>query len=286
MTSTLSSSDLRLPPGPVDLTGIDSGATRGFEGGKKECKGALLALGDGLAGLQERLFAEGVADVGHGRAVLLVLQGMDTSGKGGTLRHTVGLVDPQGVRISSFKKPTPEEREHDFLWRIRKALPTKGLIGVFDRSHYEDVLVARVHELVPKEEIERRYDAINAFEAELAGAGIVLVKCMLHICADTQKERLLARLDDPSKHWKFNPNDVDERAHWPAYREAYQIALERTNTEVAPWYVIPSDHKWYRNLAIAHLLHETLRNMNPQWPAADYDVEEQKRRLRDEVPVA
>jgi PPK2 family polyphosphate:nucleotide phosphotransferase len=285
MTSVLKASDLRLPPGPVDLTAIDSGATPGFKGGKKDGTVALLGLGDGLSDLQERLFAEGVADVGHGRAVLMVLQGMDTSGKGGTLKHTVGLMDPQGVRITSFKKPTDEELEHDFLWRIRHALPTKGMIGVFDRSHYEDVLIVRVHELASKDEVERRYDAINAFEAELVGAGVTIVKCMLHISADTQKERLLARLDNPSKYWKFNPNDIDERAHWPAYREAYEIALERTNTEVAPWYVIPSDHKWYRNLAIGNLLHETLTNMSPQWPAADFDVDEQKRRLADEVPV-
>jgi PPK2 family polyphosphate:nucleotide phosphotransferase len=286
MTSSFRAADLRLPAGPVDLTAIDSGATPGFDGNKKAGQAALAALGDDLSDLQERLYAEGAADVGHGRSVLLVLQGMDTSGKGGTLRHTVGLVDPQGVRISSFKKPTPEELEHDFLWRIRKALPTKGMIGVFDRSHYEEVLIVRVHELVPKDEIEQRYDVINAFEAELAAAGTTMIKCMLHISADTQKERLLARLDDPTKYWKFNPADIDERGHWPAYREAYQIALERTNTEVAPWYVVPSDRKWYRNLAIAKLLHETLTGMNPQWPPADFDVEEQKRRLTEEAPVA
>jgi PPK2 family polyphosphate:nucleotide phosphotransferase len=286
MTTSLMAADLRLPAGRVDLSALDSGATPGFEGGKKSGKGALLALGDDLSDLQERLYAEGVADVGHGRALLLVLQGMDTSGKGGVLRHTVGLVDPQGIRISSFKKPTDEELEHDFLWRIRKALPSKGVIGVFDRSHYEDVLIVRVHDLFPHEEVETRYDAINAFEAEVVAAGITIVKCMLHISADTQKERLQARLDDPTKHWKFNPGDIDERAHWAAYREAYEIALERTNTEVAPWYVVPSDHKWYRNLAIGQLLHETLTKMNPQWPAADFDVDEQKRRLADEVPVA
>jgi PPK2 family polyphosphate:nucleotide phosphotransferase len=286
MTSALTAAHLRLPPGPVDLSALDPGATPGVDCGKKEGKAALVAMGDELSDLQERLYAEGVADVGHGRAVLLVLQGMDTSGKGGTLRHTVGLVDPQGLRISSFKKPTEEELKHDFLWRIRKALPTKGMIGVFDRSHYEDVLVVRVHQLAPKDEVERRYDAINAFEAELAGAGVTIVKCMLHISAATQKERLLARLDDPTKHWKFNPGDIDERARWSAYREAYEIALERTNTEVAPWYVIPSDHKWYRNLAIGALLHETLAHMNPQWPRADFDVAEQRKRLVDEKPVA
>ena len=286
MASDLTSADLRLAAGPVDLTAIDSGATPGFAGGKSEGKAALMALGDDLSDLQERLFAEGVSDVGHGRAVLLVLQGMDTSGKGGVLRHTVGLVDPQGVSITSFKAPTEEELANDFLWRIRKALPTKGRIGVFDRSHYEDVLIARVRELAPPEEIERRYDAINAFEVEAVGAGITVIKCMLHISADTQKERLLARLDDPAKHWKFNPQDVDERALWPDYRDAYEIALERTNTEVAPWYVVPSDHKWYRNLAIGNLLHETLLGMNPQWPVADFDVEEQKRRLLDEGRIS
>ena len=284
--TTFTSAALRLPAGPVDLTAIDSGATPGFDGKKKAGEAALMALGDGLSDLQERLYAEGAADVGHGRAVLLVLQGMDTSGKGGTLRHTVGLVDPQGIRITSFKKPTDEELKHDFLWRVRKGLPTKGIIGVFDRSHYEDVLIVRVHQLVPQDEVDERYDQINAFEAELAGAGVTIIKCMLHISADTQKERLLARLDDPTKHWKFNPSDTDERGHWPAYREAYEIALERTNTEVAPWYVVPSDHKWYRNLAIAKLLHEALTGMNPQWPAADFDVETEKKRLAEEKPVS
>jgi PPK2 family polyphosphate:nucleotide phosphotransferase len=277
---------LRLPPGPVDLTEHDSAATPGFDGDKQEGKAALESLGDGLADLQERLYAEATADVGHGRAVLLVLQGMDTSGKGGVLRHTVGLVDPQGLAITSFKAPTEEELEHDFLWRIRNALPTKGRIGVFDRSHYEDVLIGRVRELAPADEIESRYDLINAFEAEVVGAGITIVKCMLHISADTQKERLLARLADPTKHWKFNPTDIDERGRWSDYRRAYEIALERTNTEVAPWYVVPSDRKWYRNLAIGRLLHETLTNMAPIWPAADFDVQEQRARLVDEIPVA
>jgi PPK2 family polyphosphate:nucleotide phosphotransferase len=283
--TALKAADLRLPPGPVDLAEIDSGATPGFKGGKAEGKGALMALGDDLSDLQERLFAEGVADVGLGRSLLLILQGMDTSGKGGVLKHTVGLVDPQGVTITSFKKPTEEESAQDFLWRIRKALPTKGRIGVFDRSHYEDVLIARVRELAPEEEIERRYDAINAFEAELVGAGITVVKCMLHISAETQKERLLARLANPTKYWKFNPGDIDERVLWPEYQRAYELALERTNTEMAPWYVVPSDHKWYRNLAIGNLLHTTLTGMKPQWPAADFDVEEQKKRLTDEAPI-
>ncbi len=240
-------------------------------------------MGEELADLQERLWAEGKAD--GKRRILLVLQGMDTSGKGGTLRHTVGLVDPQGVRITSFKAPTDEELTHDFLWRIRKALPEPGYIGVFDRSHYEDVLIARVRELAPADEIERRYDAINEFERELVADGTTIIKCMLHISADEQKERLLARLEDPAKHWKFNPGDVDERALWPAYRSAYEIALERTSTEHAPWHVIPADHKWFRDLAIARLLLEVLRGMKLEWPKADFDVVEQRRRLEQEKPV-
>lgn len=277
---------LRLPPGPVDLTALAADETPGFDGSKSEGKAALAGLGAPLSDLQERLFAEGVAGVGEGRAVLLVLQGMDTSGKGGVLRHTVGLVDPQGVRITSFKAPTDEERKHDFLWRIRRGLPTAGLIGVFDRSHYEDVLIARVRGLAPAEELERRYDAINAFESEVLASGITILKCMLHISAATQKERLLARLDDPTKHWKFNPADIDERHRWPEYRQAYEIALERTNTEVAPWHVVPSDRKWFRNLAIGQMLHDTLARMAPQWPAADFDASEQRGRLADEEPVA
>ena len=275
---------LRLPSGPVDLTALETDAAPGFDGSKSDGEQALLEMGPELSDLQERLFAE--RTTGSNRSVLLVLQGMDTSGKGGVLRHTVGLVDPQGVRITSFKAPTDEEKKHDFLWRIRNALPTAGQIGVFDRSHYEDVLIVRVHEWAPAEEIERRYDAINEFEAELVASGTAVVKCMLHISAEEQKARLLARLEDPTKYWKFNPGDLDERSLWPSYRQAYEVALERTNTEVAPWHVIPSDKKWFRNLAIGGLLLETLRGLDPQWPAADFDVEEQKRRLADEAPIA
>lgn len=277
---------LRLPAGPVDLRALPTDATPGFDGDKTEGKAELASLGDDLSDLQERLFAEGVAGVGEGRSLLLVLQGMDTSGKGGVLRHTVGLVDPQGVRITSFKAPTEEEKAQDFLWRIRRGLPAPGIIGVFDRSHYEDVLIAKVRKLAPAEEIERRYQAINDFEAELLATGTTVVKCMLHISADTQRERLLARLDKSHKHWKFNPGDIDERARWPEYRAAYEIALEHTNTEVAPWHVVPSDRKWYRNLAIGHILHDSLARMAPEWPAADFDPEEQRKRLLDEAVVA
>ncbi len=275
---------VRLPPGPVDLTALDTDAAPGFDGKKSEGKAALAAMGEELADLQERLFAEGKA--GGGRSVLLVLQGMDTSGKGGTLRHTVGLVDPQGVRITSFKAPSKEELRHDFLWRIKRALPAPGHLGVFDRSHYEDVLIARVRSLAPPAEIERRYDAINRFEERLVNSGTTVVKCMLHLSPEEQRERLLARLDDPTKHWKFNSGDIDERARWAAYREAYEIALERTHTEAAPWHVVPADKKWYRNLAIGTLLLETLRGLDPQWPAAEFDVAEQRARLEAGDPIA
>jgi PPK2 family polyphosphate:nucleotide phosphotransferase len=274
---------LRIPPGPVDLASIETDAAPGFEGKKADGEAALLGLEAELADLQERLFADGKA--GGNRTLLLVLQGMDTSGKGGTLRSTVGLMDPQGVRITSFKAPTEEERQHDFLWRIERALPAVGLIGVFDRSHYEDVLIARVRELAPAEEVERRYGAINDWEAALVADGTTIIKCMLHISSEEQKARLAARLDDPAKHWKFNPGDLDERELWPAYQEAYEVAIERTNTDVSPWHVIPADKKWYRNLAIGTLLLDALRSLDLQWPAADFDVEEQKRRLADEKPL-
>jgi PPK2 family polyphosphate:nucleotide phosphotransferase len=274
---------LRLEPGPVNLRSIETNDAPGYDGDKKSGKADLEAMGEELFDLQQRLFAG--KDDGQ-RAVLLVLQGMDTSGKGGTLKHTVGLVDPQGVKITSFKAPTKEELSHDFLWRIRKGVPGPGMLGVFDRSHYEDVLIVRVHEIVDVEEIERRYGAINAFEQELVDSGVTLVKCMLHISPDEQKGRLLDRLDDPTKFWKYNPGDVDERARGADYRAAYEVALERTNTEHAPWHVIPSDKKWYRNLAIGNLLLETLRRLDPQWPEADFDVEAEKKRLADEAPVS
>jgi PPK2 family polyphosphate:nucleotide phosphotransferase len=203
---------LRVPAGPVDLGALDTRATPGFDGGKQDGKAALADLGARLSDLQERLHAEGVT--GGTRSLLLVLQGMDTSGKGGLVRHVIGQVDPQGCAIASFKAPTREELAHDFLWRIRRRLPRPGQLGVFDRSHYEDVLVVRVHELVPRSVWSRRYATINRFEARLAEREIRVVKVFLHISEEEQRRRLLARLDDPTKHWKFNPRDVDERAHW------------------------------------------------------------------------
>ncbi|MGC4941593.1 PPK2 family polyphosphate kinase [Kribbella sp. DT2] len=268
---------LRVPAGPVDLSAYDTRATTGFEGSKDDGKLKLEELGAEVSDWQERLFAEGRK--GGNRSVLLVLQGMDTSGKGGVIRHGAGLMDPQGLRITSFKAPTPAEKRRGFLWRIRQALPGPGMIGIFDRSHYEDVLIARVRNLVAPPVWNRRYDQINEFEAELAESGVTILKCFLHISADQQKERLEARLDDPTKYWKYNPGDIDERELWPAYAEAYQAALEKCNGSSAPWYVIPSDRKWYRNWAVTTLLLETLRDLNPEWPAADFDVEGEKARL-------
>lgn len=274
---------LRAPSGPIDLSRRETDTTPGFEGSRTEGETQLASLGKELADLQEMMWA--ARTTGSTRRILLVLQGMDTSGKGGTLRHTVGLVDPQGVRITSFKAPTAEERSHHFLWRIERALPEAGYIGVFDRSHYEDVLIHRVRQLSSVEEIEQRYPAINAFEARLAEEGTTLIKCMLHISAEEQKARLRRRLDRPDKHWKYSPDDLDDRALWTEYRRAYELAIERTHTEAAPWYIIPSDKKWYRNLAVGHLLLEALRGMNLSWPKAHFDVEEEKRRLENEDPV-
>lgn len=268
---------LRLPPGRVDLGAIDPAGQPGFDGDKTDGKEALPELGGELAELQEKLFAEGYT--GGSRRLLLVLQGMDTSGKGGVLDHTVGLLSPSGLALKSFKKPTDEELAHDFLWRIERALPAAGQVGIFDRSHYEDVLVVKVHGLAEPDEIERRYDAINEFEQRLTGTGTTIVKCMLHVSREEQHERLLARLDDPTKQWKFKPGDIDERGHWDDYQAAYTAALERCHTGVAPWYVVPSDKKWYRNWAIAQLLLEALRGLELEWPAPGYDVAEQRARL-------
>jgi len=214
--------------------------------------------------------------------VLVVLQGMDTSGKGGVIDKTLGQLSPNGFRLKSFKKPTEEELSHDFLWRIDRALPDAGMVGVFDRSHYEDVLAGRVHHLCDEQELERRYGAINEWEKALVDDGTVIIKCLLHLSRDEQRKRLLARLDEPDKQWKFHPTDVDERALWDDYEKAYEIAVERCGTDTAPWYVVPSDHKWYRNWAVGQLLVEALRGMRLEWPEPDYDVAEQRKRLQNE----
>ena len=263
---------LRVPPGPISVSGFDAGA-KPLMPRTKRLDHDLAEMAE----LQERLWAESTA--GGRRRVLLVLQGMDTAGKGGVVTHAIGVFGPIGVEYSAFKKPTEEERAHDFLWRIRKRLPGPGMIGVFDRSHYEDVLVVRVHDLVPKAEWETRYDTINAFEQELVDDGTTVLKVFLHVSYDVQRERLLRRLDRPDKHWKFNPADIDERARWDDYRAAYDAVLERTNTDAAPWYVVPADHKTYRNWAVAELLRETLADLDPRYPQPDLDVPALRARL-------
>jgi PPK2 family polyphosphate:nucleotide phosphotransferase len=267
---------LRVGPG-FDLADVDPRSTPGFDGKKSDGEEVMGELQARLGDLQERLFAESKG--GGTRSVLLVIQGMDTSGKGGIMRHVVGAVDPQGVAITAFKAPTAEEKRHPFLWRIRRALPRAGQIGVFDRSHYEDVLIVRVHDLVPKSVWSRRYSQINRFEAQVVDSGTTVVKVMMHLSSDEQKERLTERLDRPDKHWKYNPGDVDERSHWADYMEAYQVALEKCSTTQAPWHVVPADRKWYARLAVTNLLLEALETMDPQWPEADFDVEAEQERL-------
>jgi len=271
---------LRVRPGSVDLTTYDPEGQPGFKGTKNDGVRALEELSPRLAEMQEQLFADGYTD--GRRSVLLVIQGMDTSGKGGVLKHCVGVFDPGGVHIKSFKKPTKEELAHDFLWRVEKETPAHGYVGIFDRSHYEDVLVVRVHELADAAEIERRYDAINAFEQRLVDEGTTIVKCMLHISRDEQKQRLLDRLEDPTKQWKYKPGDVDERSLWDDYQRAYEIALERCSTDAAPWHVVPCNKKWYRTWAIATLLTDALESMGLDWPTPSYDVEAEKKRVAAE----
>ena len=273
-------SALRVPA-ELDLAAIDPRGRPVGPRSKKAAAAAMAELADELDDRQEALDAEGAG--GGRRAVLLVLQGMDTSGKGGVISHAAGLVNPQGLAIASFKKPTEQERGQHFLQRVRARVPAPGLIGVFDRSHYEDVLIARVASLVPEDVWRGRYAEIVAFERELADAGVVLVKCMLHLSPAEQAERLLARLDDPAKRWKYNPADLEARAQWPAYQRAYADALRETDADSAPWYVVPSDRKWYRNWAVAALLAETLAEMDPQFPATDLDVDAERARVQASV---
>ncbi|CAA9380166.1 MAG: Polyphosphate kinase 2 [uncultured Propionibacteriaceae bacterium] len=270
---------LRLPAGPVQLADFDARSTPGFVGSKGEARTVTRALAPELNELQERLFAAG--RVGHpdAKRILVILQGMDTAGKGGVIRHAIGMVDPQGVKIKAFAAPTKAELRHHFLWRIRRELPAPGMIGIFDRSQYEDVLTVRVNHLVEESIFSTRYDEIIEWEASLVASGVTVVKCFLHISSEKQKERLAERLAEPTKHWKYDPHDLIQRAKWADYTEAYQTALERCNSRQAPWYLIPSDRKWYRNWAVAQLLIEHLRQLDLQWPAADFDVEEQRRLL-------
>jgi PPK2 family polyphosphate:nucleotide phosphotransferase len=232
---------------------------------KEEAEEATKACSKAIDALQDRLYGEGK------RALLVVLQGIDTSGKDGTVRGVFDKCGPLGVRVTPFGKPTDIELAHDYLWRIHAAVPRRGHIGVFNRSHYEDVLVGRVRKLAPPEAIEQRYEQINAFEKHLTENGTTILKFMLHISKDEQRQRLQARLDEPAKHWKFNPGDLEDRKLWDEYQRAYEIVLDRCSTAHAPWRVVPADKKWRRNAIIARVVHETLEQMNPQYPAADFD---------------
>lgn len=283
---------LRVTPGqPVDLSTIDPRSTPGLPENKATrrdpkawARAELAELGEELALFQERLYAQAKAGRSTDR-LLLILQAMDCGGKDGTVRKVAGMMNPAGLHIVGFGKPTEEELAHDFLWRITNALPPAGMVGVFNRSQYEDVLVVRVHNLVPARTWRSRYNKINRFEAKLVGQGYAVVKVMLHISPQEQKERLTERLSDPTKYWKFNPADIDEREKWADYQAAYDDALGQCSTEAAPWYVVPADRKWYRDWAVAHLLRETLIELNPAYPEPDFDVAQQRSRLDNADPA-
>ncbi|MEG1443810.1 PPK2 family polyphosphate kinase [Glutamicibacter sp.] len=245
---------------------------------KKAAEKRMEQLAELLSDLQERLFAASVAG-GQGPAVLLILQGMDTSGKGGTVRHVLGMLDPQGVKHHAFKAPTEEEAAHDFLWRITRQLPAGGLVGVFDRSHYEDVLVAKVKGFATPDAVESRYGKIVDFEKQLIEQGIHPIKVMLHISREEQFERLSARLERADKHWKYSPGDVDDRLLWDDFQSAYEVAINRTDNQGAPWHIVPADQKWKARLCVAELLLATLERVAPDWPVATFDVEQEKARL-------
>jgi PPK2 family polyphosphate:nucleotide phosphotransferase len=267
---------LRAEPrdGHVRLVEWDPDTTPGMKSPKRALKD-LEKHKTSLFQLQERLYAE------HKRSLLIVLQAMDTGGKDGTVTHVIGNLNPQGVQITAFKAPTPEEKRHGFLWRIRKHLPDDGIVGIFNRSHYEDVLVARVHALAKPKVIESRYDLINRFERALARGGTKVIKFCLHISYEEQRRRLLERLRDPDKRWKFNEHDIDERAYWDDYQSAYSIAITRCSTPWAPWYVIPANDKDYRNWAVARILIETLEEIDPKFPQPKFDIPRLVRRLKD-----
>ncbi|WP_125106755.1 MULTISPECIES: PPK2 family polyphosphate kinase [Gulosibacter] len=258
--------------------------TPGFTAKKNEKaigKELLTVRDKELSDLQERMYAKARVDDPNAPSVLFVLQGMDTAGKGGIIRHVFGSVDPQGLQLASFKRPTEEELAHDFLWRIEKQVPKPGFIGVFDRSHYEDVLVQRVRSLAPAEEIERRYGAIVDFERGLVAAGTKVVKVFLHISKDEQEERLRERIEREDKHWKYNPGDIDERELWDEYQQAYEIAIQRTSTPEAPWWIVPADRKWFSRLFVKGLLLDTLRGLELDWPEADFDPKTELKRLKE-----
>lgn len=247
---------------PVELEKYDPDS-KGELDGKKEGKKQLAQLHEELNELQQVLYAESK------RSLLVVLQAMDTGGKDGTIRHVFGPMNPQGVRVTNFKVPTDEELAHDYLWRIHRAVPQKGMIGIFNRSHYEDVLVTRVHKLVPSKTIEQRYKQINAFEKHLAQNDVTVLKFFLHISKEEQKERLQSRLNRPDKHWKFSSADIRERAIWDDYVAAYEKMLSKCSTSWAPWYIVPANHKWVRNVIVAEIVRDTLKSLKLEYPPAE-----------------
>ncbi len=259
----------RVKPGTrVKLKDWDPADKTAFPISKAEGVQKLLQLNETLETLQEKLYAEGK------HKLLIVLQAMDAGGKDGTIRHVFEGVNPQGVQVASFKVPSKLELAHDYLWRVHQRVPASGNIVIFNRSHYEDVLVVRVHNLVPKKVWSKRYEHINNFEKMLADEGTTIIKFYLHIDKKEQKERLQARLDDPAKHWKFNPGDLSERALWDEYTAAYEDVLSKTSTEWAPWYIVPANRKWYRNLVVATTIIKTLERLNIQLPKVDFDPAE------------
>ncbi|MEX1094115.1 MAG: polyphosphate kinase 2 family protein [Acidimicrobiia bacterium] len=264
----IETSQFRVTPDTsVSLDNHDPDSKAGFEEGKKVGKRALPALNNELSALQKRLWAE------SNQKLLLVLQATDTGGKDGTIRNVFTGVNPQGVKVHPFGKPTEEELAHDYLWRIHHHTPENGRITVFNRSHYEDVLAVRVRELVPPERWEKRYRHINEFERMLADEGTRIVKVYLNISREEQRERLEARLDDPDRNWKFNKSDLDDRALWGVFREAYEAMLSQTSTPHAPWYVVPANRKWYRNLVVSQILVDTLNKMDPRYPDPEEDLD-------------
>ena len=267
---------LRAGPG-FRLEELDRAGTPGWTGDKDAAEDATTARGADLSDLQERLFAHG--RTGGNRSVLLVLQGLDTAGKGGIVRHVIGMVDPQGVSLASFGVPTPIETSHHHLWRIRRALPKPGKIGVFDRSHYEQVLVVKVDELEPPEVNVRRYAELNRFDEGIMASGTTLIKVALMVSYEEQGARLRERLERPDKYWKYEPGDIDTRKKWGDFQAAYQEMFTSTSTGTAPWHVVPADHKWYARLAVTELLHGALAGLDLGWPKADFRPAVEKRRL-------
>jgi PPK2 family polyphosphate:nucleotide phosphotransferase len=276
---------LKVEPGTLRLADVDPRGTPGLppkrevgKDSKKWSAAEVAEISSELGAYQEKLFASAKEGITQQR-VLLLLQAMDCGGKDGTVRNVTAGMSPAGMKAVSFGAPTKEELRHDFLWRIRRALPSPGYVGIFNRSQYEDVLVVRVHNLVGEEVWSKRYDQINAFEAEQAADGLTIVKVMLHISREEQKKRLLARLDDPTKNWKYNPGDLAERARWDDYQRAYEDALNKCSTDAAPWYVVPADRKWYRNWAVATLLRQAFADIDPQYPKPDFDVAAERAKL-------